>query len=560
MKNLLLSLLLLSGFTLMAQTSATLVRLDAFGGTGDDEMYGTAVDSQGNVYNTGLFHNTVDFDPGTGVFELTSNGNDEIFIQKLTADGQFVWAKQIGGGNSDAGVYIQTDNDDNVLITGWFTGTVDFDPSAGVTELTSAGSWDIFILKLNSNGDFMWAKRLGNDNLDFASAMALDANGNIFLTGMFKDSIDFDPGTATHNLTSNGAWDIFILKLDNNGNFVWAQNLGGTSYDKARSISIDANNNLYVAGQFKETADFDFSSNVNELTAADNYDAFVLKLDNDGNFIWVKQFEGNNQEDAVTVSVDNQENVYIAGKFLDNMDADPGSQSMTLNTGSSDYNSFIIKLDTNGNFVWANMISGDLNMLFNIHVIDNLIYTGGYFTGSVQITWANGFTGFTSAGDRDAIMLVYDIDGNFYYGKKYGAAGQDNLYKIVNYDQGIYVAGSFEQTVNFDENHTNITAASNGEKDAFLLKLETEPNSITQISENPYVKIYPNPAAENFYIELQQKQKVQIKIYDTSGKILLKKNYREKKLIPIHIKTSSALIFVEVNGNDFKETFRLIHP
>lgn len=558
MKNFILSFFLLSGFALMAQQTSTLVRLDTFGSTGNDEMYGTAVDSQGNIYNTGLFHNTVDFDPGTGIFELTSNGNDEIFIQKLTADGQFVWAKQMGSGNSDAGIYIQTDSNDNVYVMGWFSGTVDFDPGSGVFELTSAGSWDIFILKLNSNGDFIWAKRLGSDNLDFASAMVLDDSGNIYLTGMFKETVDFDPGNGSFNLTAKGGWDIFVLKLDNDGNFVWAQNLGGNSYDKGRSITLDQANNIYVVGQFKETVDFDFSTNVNELTASDNYDAFVLKLDQDGNFIWVKQFEGNNQQDAVTVSVDDQQNVYIAGKYKENIDVDPGTGTNTFTAGGNDYNSFIVKLDANGDLLWAETINGDLNMLFHINIIDDIVYTGGYFTGSVQITWPSGFVGFTSAGDRDVIMLTYDADGGLLNTKTFGGTGEDNLYKIIRYNQGIYVAGSFEGMVNFDENATGLTATSNGEKDAYLMKIDTAFNSIDDNYKYAHFKIYPNPAHEKFYIELQEPQDVQVKIYERSGRIIRKENYRQKKLIPVKLIKTSSILFIEVSGKNFKETFKLI--
>jgi len=546
-------------FILSAQNGLTLERLDTFGGTGFDELYATVVDSQGNVINTGLFHDTVDFDPGSGVYELTSSDNDDIFIQKLSPDGQLLWAKQLGGSNSDTGLDILTDDNDNVYITGWFMDTVDFDPGSGVYELTSEGSWDVYVLKLDANGDFVWAKRFGNDNLDFASSMVMDSSGNIYLTGMFKETVDFDPGTDTFYLTSNGGWDFFILKLDANGDFIWAQNLGGTSYDKARDIAIDNDDNLYIAGQFKDTVDFDYSTNVNELTATDNYDAFILKTDTDGNFIWVKQFEGNKREDAVGVSTDDQQNVYIIGKYMENIDVDPGTDVVSFITGSTNYNAFIVKLDVNGDYQWARTIeSTDFNMFIDVNVINNKVYAGGYFKGDALIAWESGFYNLTSAGDRDVIMVVYNADGDIVDGLNFGSTGTENLYKITAYDQGIYIGGSFEGTVNFDETGTGLTATSNGEKDAYLMKIETPTNATESLIQSANLKIYPNPAQGHFYVELQEKQAVQIEVFDASGKLLVRRNYNDIQHIPVELSEAKGLLFVQVSGENFKEVYKLI--
>ena len=556
MKSFFFYLLTVMSLIISAQNGMILERLDTFGGTGIDEIYATVVDSQGNVINTGLFHDTVDFDPGTGTFELTSSGNEDIFIQKLSPDGQLLWAKQLGGNNSDTGLDMLIDNNDNIYITGWFMDTVDFDPGAGVYELTSAGSWDVYVLKLDANGDFVWAKRFGNDNLDFASGMVLDSSGNLYLTGVYKETIDFDPGSGVFNLTSNGGWDIFILKLDANGDFVWAQNLGGPSYDKARDIAIDNDDNLYIAGQFRDTVDFDYSTNVNELTATDNYDAFVLKLDVDGNFIWVKQFSGTNKQDAVSVSVDNQQNVYVAGKFLGDIDVNLSTPE--FNVGNN-YNAYVVKLDANGNAQWIRVISSqDMNMLFYINVIADKIYAGGYFEGDALVTWDYGFYNLTSAGGRDVIMLVYNTNGDVIDGKNFGSSGAENLYKITGYNEGIYVAGSFEGTVNFDENGTDMTATSNGEKDAYLMKIALNNNAVDTAYQSVNMKIFPNPAKGRFYVELQEKQAVQIEIFDASGKLLMLENYTDIQRIPVELFGAKGLLFVQVSGENFKEVYKLI--
>ncbi len=201
------------------------------GGSETDNGNSIATDANGNVYITGNFEATVDFDPGAGSFNLTSNGGSfysDIFIEKLDANGNFLWAKQIGGIGNDYGWSIATDDSGNVYTTGRFKGqNVDFDPGAGIFNLSSGGgsSYDIFIEKLSSNGSFVWAKQMGGTADDMGLSITMDLFGNIFTTGSFQGIVDFDPDTGIFNLNSTGSEDIFIQKLDANGNFLWANSI-----------------------------------------------------------------------------------------------------------------------------------------------------------------------------------------------------------------------------------------------------------------------------------------------------------------------------------------------
>src|SRR5690606_23904636 len=142
---------------------------------------------------------TVDFDPGVGVYNLTSLGYDDIFIQKLDSNGDFLWAKRMGSTGSNIGHSIAVDTAGNVYTTGTFGGTVDFDPGVGTFNLTSAGGVDIFIQKLDSNGDFLWAKRMGGIGREQGSSITIDALGNVYTTGSFEEEVDFDPGVGIYN-------------------------------------------------------------------------------------------------------------------------------------------------------------------------------------------------------------------------------------------------------------------------------------------------------------------------------------------------------------------------
>lgn len=245
--------------------------------------FSVATDLSGDVYTTGKFRSTIDFDPGAGVSNLTSatNSANDIFILKLTSPGSFVWAKSMGSSNEDNGQSIVIDVSGNVVTTGYFDGTVDFDPGTGVSNLTSFGVDDIFISKLDANGNFVWTKQFGGIDEDDGFSVATDAAGNIYMTGFFQDVADFDPGTGIFNLTAVGStYDIFISKLDQNGDFAWATSIGSAGNDYGRAIATDGSGNVITTGNFKLTADFNPEAATLNFTSAGNDDIFIQKLSN----------------------------------------------------------------------------------------------------------------------------------------------------------------------------------------------------------------------------------------------------------------------------------------
>lgn len=190
----------------------------------------------------------------------------------------FSWAKQFGPPLSDWGKSIAADAEGNVYITGYFYGTVDFNPGAGIFNLTSKGSGDVFITKLDASGNFIWAKQLGGTGIDYGFSIVADDFSNVYITGIFSDSIEFNPGTGTCILTSSGLNDTYILKIDSSGNLDWAKRIGGTSFVWGFSISIDLFRNVYITGAFSDTADFDPGIGICNLISQGLYDVFVHKM------------------------------------------------------------------------------------------------------------------------------------------------------------------------------------------------------------------------------------------------------------------------------------------
>ncbi|HND50466.1 MAG TPA: SBBP repeat-containing protein, partial [Anaerolineales bacterium] len=323
------------------------------GGDGEDKSSDIAVDLSGNIYTTGYFYGTADFAPGLGVFNLTSSGYEDIFISKLNVDGSFAWAKSIGGkGWLDNGNGIAVDVNGNVYITGSFTGTVDFDPGIGIFNLASVGYNDAFISKLDNNGNFVWAKNIGGtssiDNV-VGRAIAMDSGGNVFITGYFNGSADFDPGASEFNLTSLYGSSAYILKLNNNGEFVFAKSISGVNINDnpsavASGIAIDSNNAVYTTGIFYGVVDFDPGSGTFNLNGGSSGTGFLSKLDMNGKLVWAQSM-GLVTNDIV---LDSSNNAYVTGSTFESIN----SSGIGADSPFPKFNILVSKLDSNGNLVW----------------------------------------------------------------------------------------------------------------------------------------------------------------------------------------------------------------
>jgi len=360
-------------FVVKLDSSGDLVWAKSVGTNGSYERStGIAVDSSGNVHVTGRFYsaNLNDFDPGDGTVSLPYLGNwsnldPNMFVLKLDSSGNYVWAKSMGGtdptptaGASPEAVAV--DSSGNVYTTGSFPQNVDFDPNAGIEKLSSNGNADVFVSKLDSSGNHVWAKAFGSTlghRLDKGSSLALDSSGNVHVVGEFVGTVDFDPGVGTVNLTPVGEQqdgDVFVLKLDSSGNYVWAKRLGGNSYDSPYSVAVDSSGNVHTSGFFRETADFDPNAGTEELTSAGTNDVFVSKLDSSGNYVWAKSISSTHSLSAAYLAIDSSGNVYHFGLLPTSgltVDFDPGAG--TLNVVAEGQGTWVSKLDSSGNLAPA---------------------------------------------------------------------------------------------------------------------------------------------------------------------------------------------------------------
>jgi hypothetical protein len=446
----------------------------AMGGTKSDYSASVAVDAAGNVYTIGYYLGTADFNPGPGTANLTAAGRSDIYISKLDGAGNFVWAKSIGGNGWDDGAGIAVDALGNIILTGHFSGTADFDPGAGTANLTAAGDYDIFICKLDAAGNYLWAESIGNNNGDYSWDVVADAMNNIYITGQFFGTLDFNPGAGTSNMTSAGGYDFFICKLDIAGNFLWAKSLGGLNPDVSYSIDVDINCNVYTTGGFNGTVDFDPGASVFNLSTAGSEDVFILKLDSMGNFVWARSFGGNNFDSANALSVDFAGNVYTIGTFEGTADFNPGPGISTI-TSSGFTDVFICKIDVAGNFVWAKNLSGmNYEDAFAVNTDNNgNVVFSGCFSSLVDFDPGIGTFNLTPSGAQDIFISMLDNTGNFLWAK--ALQGNNNIgcgiSILVDGGNNIYTTGFFSSTVDFNPDGASFNISAAGNEDVFIHKM-----------------------------------------------------------------------------------------
>jgi hypothetical protein len=398
----------------------------------DDYGLNLTVDDSSNVLTTGVFWGTVDFDPGIDTFYMTAGGGRGAFISKLDNNGNFVWAKHIGGIAWDEGLSITVDNTGNVYTTGVFQANADLDPGMDTFNVVSAGAHDIFITKLDAAGNFIWAKQFSGTGIDYGLATVLDQTGNIYTTGYFYDTNDFDPGPEIYNLISFGSKDVFVSKLDNSGNFVWARQFGGISSSQGRSIAVDDIGNIYTTGYFWDSADFDPGPDTLNLISAGYSDNFIVKLDDAGNLVWVQQFGGPSNEFCFSVLTDPLMNIYTSGTFGENVDFDPGSATFVLYpAGGSDV--YIQKLNQTSVDLQQIISHSQINIYPNPFQGDFIIELGELYNYA-EITLLDIFGKIIAKDKYTQISTIYyspDIQSGLYFIQIITETGMKTVVKLV---------------------------------------------------------------------------------------------------------------------------------
>lgn len=361
------------------------------GGTGSDSSQAIATDSNGNIILTGSSNSS-----WGSPKRAYSGGSVDAFVAKLDSSGNLLWNTFLGTG-SDHGQGVTTDSSGNIIVTGYSEATW------GSPKRAYSASSDVFVAKLDSNGNLLWNTFLGGTDIDDGHGVATDSNGNIIIIGESHTTWGI-PLRAY-----SGSWDAFVAKLDNNGNFLWHLFLGSSARDYGYSITTDSTNNIIAVGYSLGT----WGSPKRAYDAID--DTFVVKLNTNGSLIWNTFLGGPGIDQGYGVVTDSSDNIIAAGYSSSSW----GSPKHIYN-GS--YDAFVAKLDFNGNLFWNTFLGSSGNDYSYGVAADN---SGNIdITGSSSATWGNPDRAFS--GSIDAYTAKLDASGNFYWNTFLGALGADD--------------------------------------------------------------------------------------------------------------------------------------
>lgn len=475
-------LLLCSYLSIFFLHSQNVEWLKQFDGTNFVRSLSVTTDISGDVYVTGDFAGTIDFDPGPSVLNFTCAIGTGMFVCKFNSNGDLLWAKKMSGQITYVarGQAIKTDHLNNIYVSGFFQDTIDFDPDTSVYNLIgSTTNHDIFVMKLDPNGDFEWAKKMGGTSVDESTSLVVDPNGNVYTTGFYSGTVDFDPGIGVLNLSGLNR-NVFISKLDNSGNFIWAKQIAGTGNETGNSIILDSLGNVYTTGSFGGNVDFDPSPSLSIITAAGYTDVFISKLDSTGTFVWAKNI-GNPYADCVgnKITIDSFGYIVLAGSFEGEQDFDLGAGVFNLTSGN--YGSlsdiFMLKMNLNGNFAWAAGIGGDYpETLFSITTDqDGNIFTSGQFLDTADADPGPGIHQLVPYGvfpSDDCFISKYDAWGNFVWAKTMIGPLNQGIWDItMNSSGNVYGCGFLTDSTYIEINDSVNVIQSNAVLGGFLLKI-----------------------------------------------------------------------------------------
>lgn len=443
------------------------------------ESLGIRSDSSGNVYSFGSFTDTVDVDPDTTNLSLIGSALRDTYITKSDSLGNLIWAVQLKFANPYS---FEIDASGNVYIAGTFRTSTDFDPGPGILQINTGIEPDLFVLKLNNQGQLVWVKQLEVSGSAAILCLTLDRSGNIFVAGTLTGhfcSIDLSPGTGVVSIDKTGG-NVFLLKLDPTGNYVWHKQYGhGAQSFKVRTITTDFKENVYLGGDFEGNFDFNLGQDTFLLTSTSWFsNGFITQLDKNGSFGWAKHYPpASGGTTLESIKTDIFSNVYITGEFNSVLDLDRDTSKYSLSpAGPSVY---LSKLNVDGDLVWAKMITGINNISGHPHdpliAVDDYgtLYLGGGFIHTVDFD--PGPDVFTiSTNGREALFLTkLDASGNFRWAKKMqGFFDRKFLLDLhIGPNSNLYASGSFRDSIEFSEIDGQSILKSTGDYNAFNLRL-----------------------------------------------------------------------------------------
>jgi hypothetical protein len=480
---------LLLPFLTIAQTDINIQYARILTGSGSKEIKSIGTDDAGNIYVFGDFTGTVDFDPAAAVQNLTSAGSSDLFFAKYNSLGVYRFAKAIGGRNMEIASAMEVDGAGNIYLAGTFMDAPDFDPGVEAQNLVSLGGREIFFAKYSTTGTYIFANSIGGRADQNVTALKVDAAGNIFLTGNFSGSTDFNSGTDTTFIYGESQPACFIAKYNSSGGYVFAKCFRA-GVRTIKKVLQDAAGNLVLTGEFIGPASFETSSTALRETSPVfddvNADIFIAKYNSSGNLNMAKAITGNSLKFVKDMTLDMQGNILVTGFLTGTADFNPSERTQNLEAQGTDI--FFAKYSPSIEYLFARRIGNAGFDKADAIATDQAsnIYIAGNFSGTVDFDPDVNTANITAAGNSDGFIARYDASGNYIFSRNIGGAG-DEIATLLKVDsrRNIHMAGSFLGSTDLAPcaaDFINATSAGSSISDAFFTKFAQMDIPLTTIT------------------------------------------------------------------------------
>lgn len=447
------------------------------------EIKAMVTDPQGNVYVAGEVMGTFDLDPGPGTDTVDGTGGTKPFIAKFNTAGAYVWGKSFGGTMSDYVSLMAIDSNGDLVVAGRFFSNDFVVPGTSYT-LSSQGLDDIYVCKFNSNGSLLWAREFGSQGNEYANGLSIDPSNNIIFVGNFMNTVDFNPSSQVNNLTAAGNSDAFICILNSNGGYVNAMSFSSLTAPSVYKVATDAVGNIYLSGTFNALCDFDPSAATFTMAALGYNDFYVAKYTANLGFVWAKPLKSNASYEVLsTLSIGLNSEVIITGHTDGTIDLDPSATTASFTAVGVD--TYICKLDSNGNYLWHRNFGNNLYDYINDLSMDSKgdFYLVGSFSNVLDIDPGPGVYNIGAQGFTSAFFLKLNANGNFNTAFALNSSSQMLFNKIETAGTKYYIGGGLTGTgdVNPFGPVDNRTSASGWSADMVIWQFDqcTTPNNPT---------------------------------------------------------------------------------
>jgi hypothetical protein len=394
---------------------------------------------------------------------LPSSGTDALVV-KYDSRGNPIWARRIGGSSGiDIANSVTTDSIQDIIVVGQYASApLNVYDSSGTTSLSLTGANSSFIVKYNSRGNPLWARRLTGGNLTINSSVITDSSRNVIVTGNYLSTLNIylENGTTVGLTLSNASAtlsDAFLVKYDSIGTPLWARRIGGTSTDSASSVSVDSSGNIVVTGTYNSVPFNVYAANGTSVALAisGNGLGFLVKYDSSGTPLWLRRFGSGFSGGGQSTSTDLNGNIIVGGNFSNtfNVYASNGT-TVVFTTSSTTAQCYVVKYDSSGTPLWLKSAGGNQDDYVTTVATDSSgnVYVGGaYRSYSFFVGEGIPELGKPPFNDTDGFIIKYNSSGTPLWSRRIQGDGSEDYVRSlsIDSDQNVIAVGEYGSSSNF---------------------------------------------------------------------------------------------------------------